>query len=139
MGTDLVDSRVHVGHQTSLRFDAEQLDVFLTQDDVVKVATVEAGQPFKGLNKLADIVPLAVEDELAQEEHVVGIDTVDDARLAFQAQLADVVLPAADEFQNEANDVVFAQVEPSFAHFPRHIPPFLASSSSSRPDRCQIS
>ena len=81
--TNLVDRRVHIGHQTGLRFDAEQLDVLLTQDDIVKVTAVEAGQSLQWLDELADIVPLAVEDELSQEEHVVRVDAVDDARLAF--------------------------------------------------------
>ena len=122
-------SGIDICNETCFRLDAKQLDVFLTEYQVVEGTGFKRRQTFQRLDEFCDVIPLAVEDELAQKKDVVGVDAINHPRLAFQTQLkktkknrkvkfsvaqfsklhthlADVKLPTADEFQDEANHVV---------------------------------
>lgn len=61
--------------------------------------------------ELEHVVPLAVEDELSQEEHVIGEAAVDDAGLALERQLCDVQVPVVEELQRQTHHVVLAKVQ----------------------------
>jgi len=79
-------------------------------DGVVEEARVEVAQLLERLHELDGVVPLAVQQQLAQEEHVVRVAGVDDARLALQVQHGDVQVAVGEELDDELDDVRLVDV-----------------------------
>lgn len=107
------------GDDVRLRLDAQQLDVLVAQDRVRELPHVEIRKRLQGLDELQHVVPLSVEDQLTQEEHVVAVLTVYHAGLALQRELRDVKVTAVEELQGQSHHVLLAQRQMRRRH---HVP-----------------
>ena len=73
-----------------LALDAQQLDELGPEDGEGESVGVERGQRGQRLDELDRVLPLAVQDELSQEEEVVAVATVDHARFPLECHLCGV-------------------------------------------------
>ena len=75
------------GGDGRLALDAQQLDELGPEDGEGEPLGVERGQRGQRLDELDGVLPLAVQDELPQEEEVVAVAPVDHARLPLECHL----------------------------------------------------
>ena len=75
------------GGDGRLALDAQQLDELCPEDGEGEALGVERGQRGQRLDELDRVLPLAVQDELPQEEKVVAVASVDHARFPLQCHL----------------------------------------------------
>ena len=73
-----------------LALDAQQLDELGPEDGEGESVGVERRQRGQRLDELDRVLPLAVQDELSQEEEVVAVATVDHARFPLECHLCRV-------------------------------------------------
>lgn len=116
----VVDAAVGAGgNDVRFRLDAQQLDVLVTQDRVRKLSHVEVRERLQRLDELEDVVPLSIEDQLTQEEHVVAVLAVYHAGLALERELRDVKVTAVEKLQSQSHHVLLAQRQVRRRH---HVP-----------------
>lgn len=121
---DLLNGVVHAvvrtgGDDVRLRLDAQQLDILVSQDRVRELPHVEVRERLQRLDELQHVVPLSVEDQLTQEEHVVAVLAVYHPGLALQRELRDVKVAAMEELQGQSHHVLLAQRQMRRRH---HVP-----------------
>lgn len=79
----------------------------MLHDNERELFSIERGYLLERRDELEHVVPLAVEHELTQEEHVVGELWVDHARLALQIELRDVQVAWLQELDDQLDYVAF--------------------------------
>ena len=81
----------------------------MLEDEEVEEVVVEGLEAGQGLDELEAVLPLAVQDELPQEDQVIREVAVDDPALPLEADLADGHGSVLEELTDQLDHVLFSE------------------------------
>lgn len=84
-----------------INLKTKKLQILMFHDNERELFGIERGNLLERCDELEHVVPLSVENELTQEEHIVGELRVDNARLTLQIELWDVQFTRLQELNDQ--------------------------------------